>query len=96
MSERAPVAIEDWTPHTKVLTAPGSPTLLARWRVSLGCGCCVWVGIRADDGEAATGACACQESHRTLMRRFNDRMRAGLEHPSDRQLVDVVAETLES
>lgn len=90
------VSVEDWTPETKVLKQTGLPTLLCRWRVSLECGCGVLIGLRADNREAAVGAVPHAEEHRPLMATFNELMRKGLEHPSDRQLVDVVADTLRS
>lgn len=86
--------VYDFTPDTKVIQSPGYPTLLCRWRAFLDCGCCVWVGIRADNQEAATGALHCSEDHRGLIERFQESMNASLLAPTDRPLIDVVAQML--
>lgn len=87
--------IIDYTPETKVLTHPGMPTLLCRWRVSLACGCAVWIGIRAVDQEPGTGAKPCTDTHNPIMHRFNDLLALSLLHPTSRDLVDVVKDLLE-
>jgi hypothetical protein len=88
------VTVKDYTPETKVLTQFGKPTLLARWRVALPCGCEVWIGIRADNQEAATGTIACGGAHWPLVDRFNQSLHASCLVPTDRPLVDVVAQLL--
>jgi len=87
--------VEDFTPETKVLSQAGMPTLLCRWRASIECGCAVWVGIRADNQEAATGAVPCRGMHSPLIARYNTLMTASLHTPTPRPLIDVVAEILE-
>lgn len=92
MSERA-VHVRSYPPG-KTASAPDMPTLLIHHRASLDCGCGVFVGRRLDNGEAATGAEYCAETHRPLIERFNESMRASLMAVTDRQLIDIVAQML--
>jgi hypothetical protein len=59
------------------------------------CGCRVYVGVRADNGEAATVSRGCSEAHRQLMERFNMALQDSLVNPSKRPLVDVCEEILQ-
>lgn len=88
-----PVRTTD-TRETKVLRGRGCPTLLCRWKAEAACGCTLWVGIRLDNQEAATAAVPCRPGHRRLMERFNLLMGDSLVNPTDRPLIDVVAELL--
>jgi hypothetical protein len=95
MTEREIPVVEDFTPETKILAHPGQPTLLCRRRVTLpSCRCAVWIGIRADNQEAATAAVSCSDLHVGLMTTFNESMVKSLENPTNRDLVDVVQELL--
>lgn len=74
---------------------PGEPIVVGKTLSELPCGCRVYVGIRADNKEAATCAAACNPAHKQLMERFNLAFSDSLVNPTDRPLIDVVDEILE-
>lgn len=88
------VTVKDFTPDTIAVGGIGEPTLLCRWCASLPCGCCVWVGIRFDNQEAATAVVPHSALHKPLAHRFNGLLAVSTLKPSDRDLIDVVAELL--
>lgn len=74
----------------------GDPVLVSKERATLPCGCAVYVGLRVDTKEVATAAIPCKSDHRVLMEQFNSDLAKSLENPTDRLLVEVVNELLES
>ena len=68
--------------------------LITRERASLKCGCAIYVGINAENGEASTGATPCCDLHVLIVERANGLLRESLSHPSHRPLVDVCAQFL--
>lgn len=78
----------------KMLIQPPNPVLMVSERARLECGCSIYVGLRVDNWEVATGAVACTDEHAPLVNRANVLLFDSLEHPTDRPLVDVCEEFL--
>lgn len=76
---------------------PGPPVALAvAEAVEADCGCVVYIGLRLDNGEPATGACSCGPGHRYEMANFNESLRISLvADPQARPMAEVCAELLE-
>lgn len=79
----------------KTLAYPGQPTLVVAGRVTLPCGCAVWIGWRLDNHEVATAAAPHSDDHVEMMIEYNKQFQESLENPTDRPLVDVVSEYLQ-
>lgn len=71
-----------------------NPSLYVSQRSVLQCGCCVWLGQRSDNHEAATAAVSCGPEHELLMSAFQQTFRQSLEAPTDRPAIDVIDEYL--
>lgn len=82
--------------NRRFLTQNGVPTLAVSVRAVAPCGCCCFMGRRIDNGEVATGASACSPEHHPVIDDFQEKFRASLDNPTDRLLIDVIAEILES
>lgn len=89
--------VTDFTPDTKIVSVPSRPelcALLARWKVELPCECQIWIGIRSDNAEPTTAGLYCVEAHDAIIKSYKAKLKASLESPTDRPLVDVVEELL--
>lgn len=83
----------EYLEYPKLLISPPAPLMGVKERAVLGCGCCVWVGMRLDKMEAATCAGACGRAHDQLIAHFNLLLAESTVEPTDEELV-VVCERL--
>lgn len=86
--------IEDATGR---LVAPPNPAMALSQRVTVECGCTVWIGMRLDRMEPAVLAMPCDFEHKTVAIRFNTLLGWAFEAngmPDD--LAETVEELLET
>lgn len=73
---------------------PGKPSILAKERAVVPCGCFVAVGLRLDTQEIATTARPCGLEHEREMALFNSALTESLDEPTGQPLVEVCDEIL--
>jgi len=80
--------------NAQFIAHPDRPTIVFDRHAAMECGCVCICGVRGDTGEAATASMACSDEHKPLMAIFQQALLDSLDHPEDREMVEVADELL--